>query len=148
MAIDKKSELKKVIKFGVTGGMNTVVDFVMYTVAAMLLHIHPSVDLLIAQAIGFCCGMINSYIVNRSWTFKSNGKFFSMEMVKFIVVNGAALLVSLGVMAVLTGIFGTADTVTCKLVYKVVVTCFTLSITFFGSRLWVFKAPESDMDKE
>ena len=65
--------LKKFIKFGITGVMNTLVDFVVYS----LLTFGLSVNLYLAQVVGYSCGMVNSYVVDRRWTFRSKVRFFS-----------------------------------------------------------------------
>lgn len=121
------SETWRFIKFGLTGVMNTLVDYMVFLVLSYL-----SIDVYLSQAISYTCGMINSYIVNRSWTFKSKNNFFSVQMLRFVVVNLSLLLISLGVLWLGSQLgYG-------KLVSKLCATAVTLGVGFVVNRLWVF----------
>lgn len=123
------SETWRFIKFGLTGVMNTLVDYMVFLVLSYL-----SIDVYLSQAISYTCGMINSYIVNRSWTFKSKNNFFSVQMLRFVVVNLSLLLISLGVLWLGSQLgYG-------KLVSKLCATAVTLGVGFVVNRLWVFNS--------
>lgn len=115
------------IKFGLTGVMNTLVDYTAFLVLSYL-----GVNVYLSQVISYSCGMLNSYIINRSWTFASKKSFFSVQMFRFIVVNLSLLLLSLGVLW-----FG-ARLGYGKLVSKLGATAVTLVVGFGVNRLWVF----------
>ena len=83
---------------------------------------------------GYSAGMLNSYLVNRSWTFRTGERFFSLQLVRFIVGNLAVLLLSVLLINLCTVQLGLG-----KLTAKLVVTCFTLAVNFLISRLWIFK---------
>lgn len=122
-------EMWRFIKFGLTGVMNTLVDYMVFLVLSYL-----SVDVYLSQVVSYSCGMLNSYIVNRSWTFGSKKRFFSAQMLAFIVVNSSLLLLSLGVLWLGTRLgYG-------KLVSKLGATAVTLVVGFGVNRLWVFKS--------
>ena len=87
------NEIKKLLKFGITGVMNTAVDFVVYTVLVSVC----SMGLYVSQVISYCCGMLNSYAVNRKWTFDTKNGFFSLELVKFVALNLAMMLLGMGI---------------------------------------------------
>lgn len=107
--------------------MNTLVDYIVFLVLSYL-----SIDVYLSQVISYSCGMINSYIVNRSWTFKSKNNFFSAQMLRFVVVNLSLLLISLGVLWLGSQLgYG-------KLVSKLCATAVTLGVGFVVNRLWVF----------
>ena len=108
--------------------MNTLVDYMVFLVLSYL-----SVDVYLSQVISYSCGMLNSYIINRSWTFGSQKRFFSVQMLAFIAVNLILLLLSLGVLW-----FGTRLGYG-KLVSKLGATAVTLGVGFVVNRLWVFK---------
>ena len=124
-----KNEFSKLVKFGITGVMNTLVDFVVF-----LLLTNIGVAIYLAQVVSYSCGMLNSYIVNRSWTFKSKGKFFSRQMIRFIVVNLLLLLLSLAMLWVFTEQVGLI-----KIVAKLCSTVLIMVIGFIVNRIWVFK---------
>lgn len=124
-----REELKRALKFAVTGVGNTVVDFVVFTVLAVWL----GANVPFSQFCGYSAGMLNSYLINRSWTFHSAQRFFSGQLLRFVFSN----LVTLGLSMLLIGAFarmGLAD-----LFAMLLSTCVTLAVNFLFSRLWVFR---------
>lgn len=126
-----KEDFKKFIKFGVTGGINTLVDFLVYT----LLVTFCSANLYLAQTAGYACGTLNSYIINRSWTFRSRERFFSRELVRFVAANLITLAISFVTMYFLQQWFPSLN----RIVLKLPVVCITTVVNFVLSRLWVFR---------
>lgn len=107
--------------------MNTLVDYTVFWVLSYL-----GVNIYLSQVVSYSCGMLNSYIVNRSWTFGSKKHFFSAQMLRFIAVNLSLLLLSLGVLWLGTRLgYG-------KLLSKLGATAVTLVVGFAFNRLWVF----------
>ncbi len=122
-------EFFKLVRFGITGVMNTVVDFAVFMLLSYLgVHTYP------AQVVSYGCGMLNSYIVNRSWTFKSGGKFWSRQMMRFIIANFSLLLLSLVLLWLFTSGAGMI-----KIVAKLCSTVIIMIIGFLVNRLWVFQ---------
>ena len=107
-----REELKRALKFAVTGVGNTVVDFVVFTVLAVWL----GANVPFSQFCGYSAGMLNSYLINRSWTFQTKDR---LSMV--LIQAGIAYL-------------GMS-----KLVAKLFTTAFTIVVNFLISRLWVFR---------
>ena len=124
----ENEEFKKLVKFGVVGVLNTAVDYAVFTLAGLL-----SPNIYLAQSAGYCCGVLNSYCWNRRWTFRSEGRFLSAELVKFIIVNLATYLASLGALWLLADYLGIN-----KYLAKLLLIGVTLVINFALSRLWVF----------
>ncbi len=56
------AEIWRMVKFGITGVANTLVDALIYTLLAGALGI----NVYLAQVCGYMAGMLNSYLVNRS----------------------------------------------------------------------------------
>lgn len=127
-----RGDFKKFLKFGLTGGLNTVIDFAVYTV---LLSVF-GVNLYAAQVAGYACGTLNSYIVNRSWTFQSKNKFLSGELIRFILVNLITLGISLVLMYSLQLFFPGMN----KIILKLPVVAATIVVNFVLSKLWVFRS--------
>lgn len=125
-----RGDFKKFLKFGLTGGINTVIDFVVYTVLLSAF----GVNLYAAQAAGYACGTLNSYIINRSWTFQSKSKFLSRELAKFVVVNLITLGISLALMYGMQLFFPGMN----KIILKLPVVAVTIVVNFVLSKLWVF----------
>lgn len=124
-------QLVKLVKFGITGVMNTAVDFLVYT----LLVSFFSMGLYVSQIISYSCGMLNSYVVNRKWTFSTKNGFFSGELVRFIVLNLSMMLLGMGIIYVCT-----QKLMFHKLVAKLISTLLVLIINFLISNFWVFRS--------
>ena len=124
-----KDELQKLIKFGAVGVINTLVDYAVFTLVGFL-----SPNVYLAQTAGYCCGVLNSYIWNRKWTFKSSGRFLGAELLKFVVVNTVTYLASLGALWLLVDNWNMN-----KYIAKILLIGVTLVINFTLSRLWVFR---------
>lgn len=125
----KNKEFIKLIKFCITGGINTIVDFVVYSVLVFI-GLAPT----ISQGISFLAGTLNSYIINRSWTFKTDGKFISPQLVKFILLNLFTMIISV----ICVYIFHDKLLIN-KYLVKIIILPITTLINFIGSNLWVFK---------
>jgi putative flippase GtrA len=123
------AELWRFVKFGITGVMNTLVDFLVFTVLS-----YVGVNMYLSQVVSYSCGMLNSYAVNRKWTFRSQGSFFGSQMGKFLITNLSLLGVSLVVLNIGTGTFALP-----RLLSKLIATCITMVLGFILNRLWVFK---------
>lgn len=124
-----RRSLIQFIKFALVGGMNTGVDFLVFS---GLLWI--GVPYLAAQGVSYSAGMLNSYVANKFWTFQASGKKNKGEFIRFALLNVGTLLMSLGLMYVFTDGLGLHP-----LFSKLVVTGATVVVNFLGNKLWVFK---------
>jgi putative flippase GtrA len=123
------SELIKAAKFAVVGIANTLIDYGVFALLAQLL----SVNVFLSQVISYSCGVLNSYIFNRSWTFQSQSRFFSPALVRFLVLNLCMLALSTGLLALFLQ-FGLS-----KLVAKGCTVVVAMAVGFVVNRLWVFR---------
>lgn len=131
-------EFKRMIKFGITGVLNTLIDMAVF----FLLSSWLNVNVYAAQVCGYAAGMLNSYLINRSWTFHSQSRFFSLEAVKFLLGNLFVLALSMLPIKLCEDVLRLTRFFT-----KIVTTCFTLVLNFFISRFWIFrntKNPDND----
>lgn len=127
---DYKAEFIRIIKFGLVGGMNTLVDYAVFAALTQLLGVY----FVIAQIISYACGLANSYFFNSKWTFKADGERNLNVLARFVVVNLAALGVSIGILALCKQL-GLSN----ELLAKLVAIPFSLAVNFIGNRLFVFK---------
>ena len=127
----KWGELWKAAKFAVVGVANTLVDVGVFALLSQLL----GVNRYLANAISYGAGMLNSYIWNRSWTFKTRQKFWSPTLLRFVVVNLAMFGLSTGLLWLCAGQLGFHE-----LVAKGISVVITMGVNFVISRLWVFSS--------
>lgn len=120
----------KFIKFNIVGLVNTGITLVVFA----LLNKIFSVDKFIAEPIGYGCGLINSFIMNKIWTFGKKHQFHAIEVIKFIIVNGIALGGTL-VILMLAEDYLKIDVLWGKLIGY----CFSIPVNYLGFKYWVFK---------
>jgi len=119
------------IKFNVVGIMNTAVDFGVF----MILNRYLGLIYAVSQVISYSCGMVNSYFLNKFWTFQKREGFTAIEVTKFILVNLCSLGVSLLVLYILQSKWSWE-----VLPSKVLATGFSVGVNFLGNKFWVFEA--------
>lgn len=83
MTLAAKKGVLQFIKYVVVWCINTAITLIVIFVCKSLLNIDPY----IANAIGYAVGLINSFIWNKNWVFKSQ-KGYSREAIKFVVGFG------------------------------------------------------------
>ncbi len=90
--------IKQGIKFALVGALNTAVDFGIYfalTRSLPLFATHPQA----AKAISYLAGVINSFMWNRAWTFRSGTGWG--RLLPFILANLAGLAINTGILHLL-----------------------------------------------
>ena len=95
-ASEGKKSFLQLIKFGLIGVSNTLIDFLIASALNALFGIYY-----LAKIVGYACGIANSYFWNSRWTFREERRRDAREIVSFIAVN----LVTLGLSLLLQWIF-------------------------------------------
>lgn len=131
----RRAEFFILLKYLMVGVGNTGVDWAVYFI---LTHLF-SVASFVAQPIGYIAGAVNSYAVNRKLTFKTERRFFSVQLLKFALVTALTASSSALLMILVTERWGIRGSFPLDLAAKVGVTAFTMLFNFGLSRLWVFR---------
>ena len=118
------------LKFSCVGFLNSGVHYLLFYILYKLLGVYY----LVSSAIGYSCGMVNSYVLNRRWTFKSNDDRIARELSKFLTVNVGSLLTNLGAMHFLVQHARLAPEHS-----QVAAIAFSILANFLGNNLWTFK---------
>lgn len=133
-----KEELGKIVKFAITGIINTVVDMGIFG----LLRVGVSASLELSQTLGYTAGVVCSYSINRRWTFSTDERFFSKAMIRFLAVSLCCMGLSV-VMIRFLAYQGLHDFVS-----KLATTAVIMGISFLANRLWVFRDNKGENDGE
>ena len=121
--------LVQFIKFGVVGISNTLLTFAVYT---LLLKVF-GVWYIAASAIGFAAGTVNSFLLNRRWTFRGHVGD-ALTPVRWTVVQCTGLGLNLGLLYLFVHDAGLD-----KLVAQAFATAVVTVTTFFANRAWTFR---------
>jgi len=120
----------QIIKFGLVGLLNTAVDFGVFAFLTVVFRL----DSIISHVISYSCGVINSFYFNRIWTFQKKGGGYSVEFIKFLIVN----LISLGTSTLVLNSLETQAGLSPYIAKIGAVIC-SMAINFAGSKFVVFK---------
>lgn len=86
-----KKVKKEISIFFVVGVLTVTIDFIIY----MILIKMDILGINYSKAIGFISGTIFSYLANRYWTFKFEGKILNLGVIiKFIILYSFSLLIN------------------------------------------------------
>ncbi|MBT6170308.1 MAG: GtrA family protein [Flavobacteriaceae bacterium] len=122
-----KKTLNQFTSYSLIGVMSVGIDFISYNILSFVLNI----DLSTSKAISFILGSANSYLLNKSITFKSKKKSFK-EIIKFIAVYTFSLIVNYIIHKYFL-------TITSGYTPFIVATCFSVLVNFIGQKTIVFK---------
>jgi putative flippase GtrA len=130
--------LVMLLRFGFVGGLNTGVDLAIFALLTT-----QGISALPAQVIAYSCGVLNSYVWNKNWTFRSARKRDNRTIIRFLLINLIALTAAT---ALLKGLYGGSGL--SLLVCKLIATAASLIINYAGSRYWVFGSQEKIRDSD
>ncbi|UOY92478.1 GtrA family protein [Ectobacillus sp. JY-23] len=119
-------DLHRFLKFCTVGGLNTALDFTVFA----LLTVYGTSSVL-AQVISYSAGICNSYIWNRTWTFRQHETTWK-DMNRFIVVNLITLAVASLLLAALQHIGFSL------VISKFITTAAGTVLNYIGTRRFVF----------
>jgi len=119
------------LKFSLVGILNTAVDFGIFTLMNSILG---EGFYRVSQIISYSGAVINSYYLNKSWTFQAGHRINIIEMIKFLLVNLASLGISLYFL------FLFHERYQMDILWsKVGATFFSVIVNFIGNKFWVFR---------
>ena len=118
------------LRFVAVGVTNTLLSTAVF---AALFHL--GVHYLLGSALAFAVGALNSYALNRRWTFRSHAPR-GPELARFFCVQAVGLGVNLAMLAGLVELAGIPHVVAQLLAFPV-----ASLIMFALSRQWAFRPP-------
>lgn len=126
-----KPEIGRIVRFGLVGLVNTGIGLG----TIYLLQIGFGVDYRLANTAGYALGIVNSFVLNRVWTFKSRDARVARQGTLFLLVAGACWALQLGAVILLVETL-TVDPDAAQPLGMVVYT----GLNYLGNRFFVFKA--------
>jgi putative flippase GtrA len=121
------------LRFAAVGVANTLLSLCVYAVL-----VRVGLHYLLASSVAFALGVVNSYALNRRWTFRSRDRR-APEAVRFGVVQCVGLGVDVGLLYALVDRVGVQHLVAQALVFPA-----ASAVTFLLSRHWAFAGARVD----
>ncbi|NLI12987.1 GtrA family protein [Pelotomaculum propionicicum] len=121
-------------KFAAVGCVNTFIDWAVFLIISEVFSIESGFFYLITKGFSYFCGIINSFFLNRFWTFKDShtdnegGRF-----IRFILVNAVSLGFNSASFYI---VYNLVFNRTTALIFATVIT-FALNYTL--NKFWVFR---------
>jgi putative flippase GtrA len=134
-----RTMLPEILKFGVIGGLGTVIDLGGAAVLQGKYHVEP----LAAKAVSVTLATIFTYLGSRFWTFKEReNQSVRREAVLFFVLNVVGLVIAEAVIGLVTYVLGLRGPLGYNAASFVGTGLGTI-FRFWAYRKWVFLAPSS-----
>jgi putative flippase GtrA len=132
--------LRQVLRFGLVGGLNTLVDLLILNFLLLLFPTTSTPMILAYSALAYSLGAVNSFLLNKYWTFTFRQRTTRSEVVRFI----ATTLVGLGWSSIILWLASSVlhpflvNTTAWANASKALAIAGTALISYLGMRLWVF----------
>jgi putative flippase GtrA len=145
LVADRAPSLFEFSKFAVVGVLNSGVDFGILNLLMLLTGMSSGAGFLAFKSISVTLGVLNSYLWNKYWTFKtSNAADARREFMAFVLVTLIAVGVNVAGADVIVNVIGAPAGFSTKLwanIGAISGAGLTLFTNFFGYKFFVFKKP-------
>lgn len=121
---------KTFVRFCFVGGINTLIDIAIFSLLFYVL----SVPLLIANSLGFAAAVVNSYLLNKFWTYQDHTAHSGKKILGFVLIALVGLAISN------TTVWLLAPLIT-ALGAKIVACGLSVVWNYAMTRLVIFRAP-------
>ncbi|MEY8001034.1 GtrA family protein [Clostridium sp. Mt-5] len=118
---------KQFIKYVISGTLNTAITLIVYNILIKI-----DINYITSNITAYSLGIINGFICNTLWVFKSNGNI-STSFVKFIIVNSISLILSTIILIFLVNILHFN-----KILSQLMSTAITGVFNYILNKLWTF----------
>lgn len=156
--LQERQGIKQLAKFSIVGCLNLTISLTVFTLSywqlrlgrlilestgdlgtwiAHLLNglgIHE-IDAAVANTAGYVAGMVNSFVLNKLWTFEARAQT-AQQLHRFVVVNVLGLVMSTLMLLLFVDVLGAP---------YLLMGCITIGIVaiinFLGNKYWTFSEP-------
>src|SRR5713101_5793776 len=131
---------RQALRFGLAGGLNTLVDLLILNGLLWLFPTTSSLMLLAYNSLAYSLGAVNSFLLNKYWTFGQKQRTTRGELARFTLIT----LCSIGWSSAILWLASTflhpllVNATVWANASKLVAIAGTALISYMGMRLWVF----------
>lgn len=132
--------LRQVLRFALVGGLNTLVDLLILNGLLLLFPTTSTFKLLAYNSLAYSLGAINSFLLNKYWTFGYRQRTSGKEVRRFVLTTLAGIGWSSAILWLASNVLHPLlinPTVWAN-ASKVFAIAGTALISYLGMRLWVF----------
>jgi putative flippase GtrA len=136
-----QKEIWQILRFAIVGGLNTTIDLLVFNAFLWIMPTSETRLLLVYNSAAYIAGSINSFLLNRHWTFRYRERFSIREIVRFIALVVPGILCNDMLLWLASSSLEGAHTFLWANLSKLIATGGTVLISYLGMRLWVFIRP-------
>lgn len=131
----------QIVKFGIVGFLNTVIDFGILNLLSWMTGIYSGKQIIILNSVAFAFAVTNSYFWNKYWTFNSGDNAKKGEFAEFLAVSVVGLIINTGIVYTVTTYapLFVENPALLENIAKLFATAFALIWNFIGYKFIVFK---------
>jgi putative flippase GtrA len=132
--------LWQIIRFGIVGGLNTAIDVLLLNVFLWIYPTNSTLLVLLFNSIAYVLGAMNSFLLNKYWTFKNYKRPTFSEIGRFSLTTAIGVACSDVILWVANLLLARwiSDTTLLTNLSKLLAIMGTVGISYLGMRLWVF----------
>jgi len=147
--VHHRSRIREIVLFVGVGISNTLVDFVVLNFLIALTHHDSGFWLILFNSMSFLAAVINSYVLNGRFTFRTSKRGGPWRFIAFVGVNAIGLLINSLTVGLMSPVIGKALTPIAAInVSKALATLLSLSWNYFAIKRWIFRAQTPRVQKE
>ncbi len=131
---------RQVLRFGLAGGLNTLVDIVILNSLLWVFPTSSTLMLLAYNSLAYSLGAVNSFLLNKYWTFGQKQRTTRGELARFTLITLCGIGWSTVILWLASHILHSflVNATVWANASKVVAIAGTALISYLGMRLWVF----------
>jgi putative flippase GtrA len=136
----RKRWFGQVLRFGLVGGLNTLVDLLILNFLLLLFPTNSIPVILAYSALAYSLGAVNSFLLNKYWTFGYRKRTTRKEVVRFVVTTLCGIGWSCIILWLASRVLHPflVNTTIWANASKVLAISGTALISYLGMSLWVF----------
>ncbi len=130
----------QLVRFSIVGGLNTTLDLLVLNGLLWMFSTTNITIVLVLNSLAYSAGALNSFLLNKYWTFGQRRPITYREVKRFVVTTFLGIGCNDAILWFADTLFHPlmAHTTLWMNVSKVVAIAGTVLISYFGMRLWVF----------
>ncbi len=149
-----KNTIYQLLKYGIVGVMNTLLTAVViwavlkFGFGVVSEEKATSLQMVVSNFAGYAVGLVNSFVFNRNWTFKSKGNW-KTGFLKFVLAFAICYMIQLGVVLALNkyvsiptfefNALGGDYVITSSYICQLIGIVFYTGLNFFFNKYYTFK---------
>ena len=140
-------QLRQVFRFGLVGGLNTLIDLLVLNALLLLFPATNTLTLLSYNSLAYSIGAINSFLLNKYWTFGHRQPIMRKEVIRFVITTLCSIALSNVIIWLASKLLHPlhVSPLLWANASKVFAIFGTVLVSYLGMRFWVFVKKSPNM---